>query len=443
MSSVLSRERLGAMFRAVSTRAPASSRLGARVQSSRRVAARAEMSSALAKTLARETTREYAKSFFMASQFMPAERREQAYALYAWCRELDQIVDGSNAGLEASRRELDAVAERLRVMFDERRMPLDATYADVALYDAIQSIHGFSREPFDDMVRGMRRDLEPNEGAFETFDDVATYAYEVAGTVALMILPILTSGTAADATSSVAEERCERGVALGIALQLTNIVRDVGEDARKRGRVYISTEDLALFGLTREDVLSMKTPTPSYMALMEYQVQRALGYYDKARDGVAFLPLTSRPVVACIGGLYKRILLSVRANGYDNLNKRAFASKVQKILALPSIVIGSMIGASEDGDGNLNLDFSDGCEKYRASMCALFVAVSGANDAEICRCVDTLRTLQRKQQAPKSGGVRWKPGSIWYASKQLVDFGTYEDSAITVAGGTIRRSCST
>lgn len=432
-----------------SLRELAHSRAHSRSRPSRRVTAGASTSTATqmrdAKMRARETTREYAKSFFLASQLMSSERREHAYALYAWCRELDQIVDGatvSSAGadVQAKREALDRASERLRVMFDERRTPADATYADLALYDATQSVRGFSRAPFDDMVRGMRRDLAPNENAFPTFDDVETYAYEVAGTVALMILPILTSGIIGDEESSVSTARRERGVALGIALQLTNIVRDVGEDARARGRVYISTEDLALFNLTREDVMSMEMPTPSYKALVEYQIQRALGYYGQARDGVALLPVSSRPVAACIGGLYKRILLSVRENGYDNLNKRAFASKFQKLAALPSIVIGSMIGASDD-DGSLKFDFTNRSEVeklYRATMCRLFVAVGEANDVEISRCVEVLRALQTERQAGGSGGVRSTSRSIWYASK--CDFGAYEDSTITVVGGVIRRS---
>jgi phytoene synthase len=157
-----------------------------------------------------------------------------------------------------------------------------------------------------------------------------------------MMLPvILCDEDEDDATTN--QLRRERGVALGIALQLTNIIRDVGEDARLRKRVYMCEEDLAAFNLTRQDVLSMEHPTDSYKACIEFQIERALGYYDEAAKGLELLPLSSRPAVAIIAGLYKKILLSVRDNGYDNLNRRAFASTWEKVAALPGLIIEALV----------------------------------------------------------------------------------------------------
>lgn len=393
-----------------------------------------------AKQMAEETTREYAKSFFLASKLM-GRGREEIYALYAWCRELDQLVDGEAAsGLTTDERarSLDGVAERLRVIFDwdSQAVPTDATYADLALYDATRTVQGFEREPFEDMIRGMRRDLEPNAGAFRTFSEVESYAYQVAGTVALMILPILTIGT----HNANDFERRERGVALGIALQMTNIVRDVGEDARDRERVYIAEEDLKLFGgMTRDDVLSMQTPTFDYKCAIELQIQRALMYYAQAREGVVLLPLSSRLVAACIAGLYKRILLTVRENRYDNLNVRAYASKLQKLALLPVLVWGSIVGTNDE-DGDMRLDFSDDSESgqaYRVAMCRIFVAIASGDDGdeEIARCADILREIKRGVPGKQPMLSRSRRFVEWY--KSSTDFGTYEDERIKIDGGTI------
>ncbi len=394
-----------------------------------------------AKREAARTTEAHAKSFHLASTFMRSARaREEAYALYAWCRECDQLVDA--AGEETSRtreeaaRALDGVERRLSAIFDassDSSPPEGATYAEVALWDAARD--GELRvEPFRDMIRGMRRDLE--DEAFKTYAEVETYAYQVAGVVALMILPVLTRGLRND-DETTKTRRDELGVALGVALQLTNIVRDVGEDARLRGRVYIADEDLELFGLTRDDVLKMDSPTPAYAALIEYQIQRALGYYARAARGLELLPTTSRPVTNCIAGLYKKIMLSVRDNAYDNLNKRAFASKYQKLFVLPSLVVDSLRGVSNDDasrkrDGDLRLDFTDdsiAAKRYRAAMCALFVAARASDAAAVAERLAALRLLDAAPPPSSTDVARGDP-ILLYRSPRSLD--PYEDDAIVV-----------
>jgi phytoene synthase len=295
-----------------------------------------------AAALAEQTTRVYAKSFYIASNFLKSSQKLKAFALYAWCREVDQIVDSSTDSRDA-RVALDATADRLGALVRAVEGSADY-YADVALRSAFSKEierGEFDVQPFEDMIAGMRQDLD-EDFRFATFSDVELYAYRVAGTVALMMLPvILCDEDEVDAATN--QLRRDRGVALGIALQLTNIIRDVGEDARLRKRVYMCEEDLAAFNLTREDVLSMKTPTDSYRAMIEFQIKRALGYYDEASKGLELLPLSSRPAVAIIAGLYKKILLSVRDNNYDNLNRRAFASTWEKVAALPGLIIEALV----------------------------------------------------------------------------------------------------
>lgn len=392
------------------------------------------------------TTETYAKSFHLASTFMRARAREDAYALYAWCRECDQLVDAAGEAAstpEEAARALDGLERRLHAIFDAASAspPERATYAEVALWDAARDGE-FDSAPFRDMIRGMRRDLEDSE-SFKTYADVETYARQVAGTVALMILPVLTRGMKKD-DEATKKRRDELGVALGVALQLTNIVRDVGEDARLRGRVYIADEDLELFGLTRDDVLTMAMPTPAYKALIEYQVQRALGYYARAARGLELLPTSSRPVTNCIAGLYKKIMLSVRDNAYDNLNKRAFASKYEKLFILPSLVVDSLRGVSHDDasrkrDGDLRLDFTDDtitAKRYRATMCALFVAARESDADAVAERLDALRLLAAPSTRPSSSTDlassevgRGEP-VLLYASPRPLD--PYEDDSIVV-----------
>lgn len=289
---------------------------------------------------AEETTKKWARSFYIASNFLKASQKRKAFALYAWCREVDQIVDSSTNSRDA-RAALDATAHRLGELVSAVG---GSDYADVAMRSAFSKEierGEFDVQPFEDMIAGMRQDLD-EDVQFVTFSDVELYAYRVAGTVALMMLPvILCDEDEDDATTN--QLRRERGVALGIALQLTNIIRDVGEDARLRKRVYMCEEDLAAFNLTRQDVLAMEHPTDSYKACIEFQIERALGYYDEAAKGLELLPLSSRPAVAIIAGLYKKILLSVRDNDYDNLNRRAFASTWEKVAALPGLIIEALV----------------------------------------------------------------------------------------------------
>lgn len=290
---------------------------------------------------AEETTKIWARSFYIASNFLKASQKRKAFALYAWCREVDQIVDSSTNSHDA-RVALDATSHRLSELV--RSVEGSDDYADVAMRSAFSKEierGEFDVQPFEDMIAGMRQDLD-EDVRFVTFSDVELYAYRVAGTVALMMLPVILCDEEED-DAATNQLRRERGVALGIALQLTNIIRDVGEDARLRKRVYMCEEDLAAFNLTRQDVLSMEQPSDSYKALIEFQIERALGYYEQAAKGLELLPLSSRPAVAIIAGLYKKILLSVRDNDYDNLNRRAFASTWEKVAALPGLIIEALV----------------------------------------------------------------------------------------------------
>jgi len=196
----------------------------------------------------------------------------------------------------------------------------------LALVDTIQRYPELTIQPFEDMIKGMVMDLDQNR--FETFDELYLYCYRVAGTVGLMTMPIM--GTAP--TSSY-EQALEPALALGVALQLTNILRDVGED-RVRQRIYIPQEDLRAFGITEQSLLK-GVKDEKYVAMLKFQIARARKWYKVAEDGIPMLAEDARLPVRASLDMYSTILDKIEANNYDNFNKRAYTSKFEKLMMIP------------------------------------------------------------------------------------------------------------
>ncbi|BAT80807.1 Phytoene synthase [Vigna angularis] len=278
-----------------------------------------------------EVCAEYAKTFYLGTQLMTAERRKAIWAIYVWCRRTDELVDGPNSS-HITPGALDRWEQRLTDVFEGR--PYD-------MYDAALS-HTVSKypvdiQPFKDMIQGMRMDLKKSR--YENFDELYLYCYYVAGTVGLMSVPVM--GIAPDSKAST-ECIYNAALALGIANQLTNILRDVGEDAR-RGRVYLPQDELAKAGLSDDDIFRGKV-TDKWRKFMKGQIKRARMFFDEAEKGVAELNSASRwPVWASLL-LYRQILDSIEANDYNNFTKRAYVGKVKKLLSLPAAYGLSLLG---------------------------------------------------------------------------------------------------
>ena len=275
----------------------------------------------------------------------PTQRRS-VQAIYAWCRELDETVDGVEA-LKAPREEADrklsAIEADLRAMFDDDDLgggPVVAPSSapeTIALADTIRRTPGLEAAPFLDMIAGMRSDLavtlDVNTGLpSKMFDDwpaLRAYCYRVAGTVGLMTLPVM--GTARGYTM---EQASTPGIELGIALQLTNILRDVGEDA-KRGRLYLPLDAVAKHGLTPREILD-GVLDERYEALIEDGSQGR--GFERAAGGVRMLAPAARLPVLAAAEVYGALLQKVRDNGYDNHTKRAYTTSWEKLRALPGLV---------------------------------------------------------------------------------------------------------
>ncbi|KAJ6931065.1 phytoene synthase 2 [Populus alba x Populus x berolinensis] len=252
-----------------------------------------------------------------------------------WCRRTDELVDGPNAS-HITPKALDRWEQRLDDLFEGR--PYD-------MYDAALSItvskYPVDIQPFKDMINGMRMDLKKSR--YKDFDELYLYCYYVAGTVGLMSVPVM--GIAPDSKAST-ESVYSAALALGIANQLTNILRDVGEDAR-RGRIYLPQDELAQAGLSDEDIFKGKV-TDKWRSFMKGQIKRARMFFDEAEKGVAELNAASRwPVWASLL-LYKQILDAIEVNDYDNFTKRAYVGKAKKFASLP-IAYGRalMLGSSK------------------------------------------------------------------------------------------------
>lgn len=269
-----------------------------------------------------EICAEYAKTFYLGTLLMTPERRRAIWAIYVWCRRTDELVDGPNAS-HITPTALDRWDARLEDLFQGH--PFDML--DAALSDTVAKFP-VDIQPFKDMVEGMRLDLKKSR--YKNFDELYLYCYYVAGTVGLMSVPVM--GIAPDSQAST-ESVYNAALALGIANQLTNILRDVGEDAR-RGRVYLPQDELAQAGLSDEDIFAGKV-TDKWRSFMKSQIKRARMFFDEAEKGVTELSSASRwPVWASLL-LYRQILDEIEANDYNNFTRRAYVSKPKKIITLP------------------------------------------------------------------------------------------------------------
>ncbi|MGH2412738.1 MAG: squalene/phytoene synthase family protein, partial [Microcystaceae cyanobacterium] len=201
--------------------------------------------------LCRQITAKYSKTFYLGTLLMPPQKRQAIWAIYVWCRRTDELVDGPQSCLTTPET-LDLWEQQLESVFSS--YPVEDP--DVALVDTLQHFP-MDIQPFRDMIAGQRMDLYRSR--YETFEELKLYCYRVAGTVGLMSSAVLGLDIS---NCTVPWEQYqdsyipkEEAITLGIANQLANILRDVGEDAQ-RGRIYLPLEDLELFNYTEEDLFN-------------------------------------------------------------------------------------------------------------------------------------------------------------------------------------------
>ncbi len=280
----------------------------------------------------RQITAHYAKTFYLGTLLMPEAKRRGIWAIYLWCRKTDELVDGPQAE-QTTTQTLDEWEQHLESVFAGH--PLETV--DIALIDTIEH-YDLDIQPFRDMIAGQRMDLYRSR--YETFDELQLYCYRVAGTVGLMSASVMGLETFSDRlqapwVSPFADQGSplDKAVALGIANQLTNILRDVGEDAR-RGRIYLPLEDLELFNYSEKE-LFQGVIDDRWRSLMKFQIARARKFFAQAESGIRALEPDARWPVWSALILYRQILDVIEHNSYDVFSQRAYVPNFQKMISLP------------------------------------------------------------------------------------------------------------
>jgi 15-cis-phytoene synthase len=251
-------------------------------------------------------------SFYYSFLFLPPEQRRAITALYAFCREVDDVVDECT----------DAAIARTKLAW--WRNEVHAVYGGVPGHPVTQALAAvIARTPLpeaqlQEIIDGMEMDLDRDR--YADFAALEVYCHRVAGVVGLLSAQIF--GATDPRTAEYAH-------ALGIAFQLTNIVRDVGEDAR-RGRLYLPQDELARFGVTANDIFRARE-SDAFRALMEFQVERALAWYDRA---FALLPAADRRAQRpglVMAAIYRTLLVEIRADGCRVLTTRTSLTPLRKL----------------------------------------------------------------------------------------------------------------
>ena len=279
---------------------------------------------------AEHTTAVWARSFHFASRFLPLEKKRAIFALYDYCRHADNLVDerGDRPGLRSFGRTLPGSRAKSRPCTPAPRRRANAGWRWRTRCSGIR----FRSSRCSQLLDGVAMDLEPVE--IQDFAMLHRYCRHVAGGVGLMLGPVL---GAAPVTFR------EAGVRLGIAMQLTNVLRDVGEDLAN-GRVYLPADELAGFGLSRA-ALETRRVTPEFRRFMQWQVKRARRYFE---DGGRVVPLFpndgSRLTVRLLQRTYAGILDAIERIDYDVFRTRAYVSAPAKARgAGPRHVVGAAV----------------------------------------------------------------------------------------------------
>jgi phytoene synthase len=278
----------------------------------------------------RRETAEWAKTFYLGTLLMPPAKRRAIWAIYVWCRRTDELMDSP----EAQARSVEELAERLDAWELRTRELFDGKVRDGLDRVMLDTLERYPQplQPYLDMIEGMRMDLTTHR--YVDFAHLELYCYRVAGTVGLMTQEVMGIDPAyTSAPWSDPPDTSEAAVALGIANQLTNILRDVGED-RGRGRIYLPQEDLVRFGYSEAELLA-GTLNDSWRELMRFQVARARDWFARSEAGVRWLAPDARwPVWASLR-LYRGILDVIEELDYDVFNHRAYVPTSGKFLDLP------------------------------------------------------------------------------------------------------------
>ncbi len=280
----------------------------------------------LAYSHCRRVTRENARNFYYTFRPMPHEKRRAMYAVYAYCRLCDDIADGE-LPLEAKYRGFERVRRNLQAC--------EPSGEDAPMYRALHDTARRFDIPyryFEEILQGVEMDMVKSR--FASFDELREYCYKVASVVGLVCIRIFGFDD---------PKAKEYAVEMGLAMQLTNILRDVKEDA-ERGRIYIPQDEMSRFSYTEAE-LERGAITEGFRSLMAYQAERARRYFDSSRR---LFPLISADARACpklMHATYSGILERIERAGFDVFERRIGLSAGSKLILLARLWGGSLLPA--------------------------------------------------------------------------------------------------
>ncbi len=271
----------------------------------------------------REITRRQARNFYYAFVLLPPRQRMAFYVAYAFCRYCDDAVD-SEAPVE----------EKLQRLAELRDM-LDRCYrgqSDEPVFLALSQVArqcNIPQEYFGDILSGMETDLVKTR--YPNFEELRQYCYQVASAVGLICVYIV---------GATGEQAKTHAIDLGLAMQLTNIARDVKEDL-EFGRIYLPQDELARFGYSEEDLLSGRF-NGAFQDLMQFQTQRARDYFQSGFQLLPYLTPRARACASVLGRIYSKLLDRIESSDYDVFNHRVSLSTPEKLGIMAHSWAGSM-----------------------------------------------------------------------------------------------------
>ena len=264
---------------------------------------------------ARRITAYYSKSFYFSARMLPSKQRWATYALYGFCRYCDNLIDVPRRRTKSDLlREIQFVAEELQIAYNtgESEHPVIRAFILVAKSYGIPIAYPL------DLLKGVAMDIQQTR--YKTFDDLSLFCYRAAAVVGLMMTHVL--GYKDDRAFDYAKQ-------LGIAMQLTNILRDVKED-KEIGRIYLPQTELVQFGVSERHIFD-EIMTPQLRALMKFQVERAERYYAEAIPGISLLNTDSQYAIYSAAKIYRGILRKIEARDYNPFLGRVFVPSIEKM----------------------------------------------------------------------------------------------------------------
>lgn len=262
---------------------------------------------------AKEISKKSKSSFYYAFNLLPEDKRDAMNTVYAFCRKTDDIVDENSDSTDLKYEKL----RKWRIEFEKSF----SGHSEFALLNKLgKTISNFNipLDPFFELIKGMEMDLQKDR--YKSFDDLQLYCYRVASTVGLMCIEIF--GYKHPSTKQFA-------VDLGIALQMTNILRDIGKDA-KNGRIYLPQEDLIKFNYSEQEIMSL-VYNDNFRDLMIYESSRAKQYFNSATANLDLDDKKTMFAARAMQHIYYKMLENIIAADYDVFNNEIKVSKFEKV----------------------------------------------------------------------------------------------------------------